>query len=106
MEWVSNSRYLGVTWIHSPHFSSCVDETLKKFYRASTTILRVDGRSDDMVMSWLLETHCVSVLAYAIEVVDIADRRQKSEMSFAYNSIFDKPFNYSWRESDTSSSMP
>ena len=49
----------------------------------------------------LLETHCISILSYAIEVVDIVDRRQKSKMRVAYNSIFRKLFNYSWRESVT-----
>ena len=49
----------------------------------------------------LLETHCVSVLSYAIEVVHVADRRKRSKMRVAYNSIFRKLFNYTWRESVT-----
>ena len=49
----------------------------------------------------LLETHCLSILSYAIEVVHIADRRQKNKMRVTYNSMFRKVFNYSWRESVT-----
>ena len=84
-----------------PRFGCCIDETLRKFYRAANSILRVDGCSDVMVMLQLLETHCVSFLSYAIEVVAIADSKQKTKMSVAFNSIFRKIFNYSWRESVT-----
>ena len=52
-------------------------------------------------MLGLLETHCLPILSYAIEVIHIADKRQKSKMRVAYNSMFRKVFNYSWRESVT-----
>ena len=77
IDWVTHWRYLGVTLVHGKHFGCCVEETIKKFDRAANAILRVDGRSDDLVMLRLLETHCLSVLSYAIEVVDISDRKQK-----------------------------
>ena len=101
IEWVTKWKYLGVTLLHGAQFGCCVDESLRKFYRAANAILRVDGRSDDIVMLRLLETHCVSVLSYAIEVVTVADRKKRSKMRVAYNSIFRKLFNYSWRESVT-----
>ena len=101
IEWVTKWKYLGVTLLHGPKFGCCVDDTLKKFYRAANAILRVDGRSDDVIMLRLLETHCVSVLSYAIEIVHVADRRKRSKMRVAYNSIFRKLFNYTWRESVT-----
>ena len=101
IEWVTKWKYLGVTLLHGHHFSCCIDETLSKFYRAANSILRVEGRSDDITMLRLLETHCVSVLSYAIDVIHISDRRKKSKMRVAYNSIFRKLFNYSWRESVT-----
>ena len=101
IQWVDKCKYLGVTLIQGPRFGCCVDETLKKFYRAANAVLRVDGHSDDIIMLNLLETHCVSVLSYVIEVVDIVDRRQRSKMRVAYNSIFRKLFGYSWRESVT-----
>ena len=78
-----------------------VEETLRKFYRSINSILRVDGRSDDIVMLRLLEAHCVPILSYAIEVVNVIDRKQMSKMRAGYNSIFRKLFNYSNRESVT-----
>ena len=101
IDWVDKWPYLGVTLLHGPTFGCCVLETVGKFYRAANAILRVDGRSDDIVMLQLLETHCVSVLSYAIEVVQVTDKKQKSKMRVAYNSIFRKLFGYSWRESVT-----
>ena len=101
IDWVTKWKYLGVYLVHGPKFGCCVDETLRKFYRAANAILRVDGRSDDIIMLQLLESHCISVLSYAIEVIDVVDRRQRSKMRTAYNSIFRKLFGYSWRESVT-----
>ena len=85
-----------------PKFGCCIEETLRKFYGAANSILRIDGRSDDLVMLRLLETHCVSVLCYAVEIVHVADRRQRQKMRVAYNSIFRKLFGYTWRQSVTS----
>ena len=101
INWVDCWKYLGISLIHGPRFGCCVDETLKKFYRAINSILRVEGRSDDLTMLRLLESHCVSVLSYAIEVVHLDNRKQRSKMPVAFNSIFRKLFNYSWRESVT-----
>ena len=65
------------------------------------SIKRVDGRSDDLVMLRLIESHCISILSYAVEMIHIADRKLKSKMRAAYNSVFRKLFNFSWRESVT-----
>ena len=101
IDWVQKWKYLGVTLRQGPKFGCCVAETIKKFYGAANSILRIDGRSDEMVMLSLLETHCVSVLSYAIEVIHIADGRQRQKMRVAYNSIFRKLYDYTWRQSVT-----
>ena len=101
IDWVDCWKYLGVSLVQGPRFACSVDETLKKFYRAINSILRVDGKSDDMTMLRLTKSHCVSVLSYAIEVVHLDNRRQRSKIRVAYNLVFSKLFNYSWRESVT-----
>ena len=101
LEFVSQWKYLGVTLVHGPRFGCCIEETLCKFYRALNSILRINGRSDDLVMLRLIESHCISILSYAIEVLRVADRKQRSKMRVSYNSAFRKLFNYSWRESVT-----
>ena len=49
----------------------------------------------------LVETHCVPLLTYAIEVVHVANRDEKRQLRVAYNSLFRKIFGYRWRESVT-----
>ena len=71
IDWVAKWKYLGVMVQSGPGFGCCVDQTIQKFYRAANAVMRVEGRSEDTVMLSLLETHCVSLLTYAIEVVHV-----------------------------------
>ena len=61
----------------------------------------MEGRSDDVVMLQLLETHCVSILTYALEIIHVVNQQKMKKMRVAYNSIFRKLFNYTWRQSVT-----
>ena len=78
-----------------------IDEKVKAFYRRANAILRIDGQSDELVMLHLLEIHCVSVLTYAIEVIDVADRDERRRLRVAYNSVFRRIFGYRDWESVT-----
>ena len=101
IDWVNRWKYLGVNLLSGPSFGCCVAETCNKFYRAANSVLRVEGRSDDTVMLSLLEAHCTPILSYAMEVIHVADSAQFRKLRVAYNSIFRKLFNYSWRQSVT-----
>ena len=92
---------IGVTLTAGPVFGCCVKETLRKFYRALNSILRIEGRSDDMVMLRLLETYCLPILTYGIEILNVSNRDDKRHMRVAYNAIYRKMFGYSYRESVT-----
>ena len=74
-------------------------ERVKSFYRSLNSILRVEGRSDDMVLLCLIEAHCVPILTYAIELTDVANRDERRSLRVAYNSIFRKLFGYRYFES-------
>ena len=76
-------------------------EKVKSFYRSLNSILRVEGRSDDMVLLRLLEAHCVPILTYAVEMIHVANRDEKRSLRVAYNSVFRKLFGYRWFESVT-----
>ena len=69
-------------------FGCSVVERVKSFYRALNSILRVEGRSDDMVLLRLLEAQCLPVVAYAIEVLHVADRDERRSLRVAYNNIY------------------
>ena len=74
---------------------------MKSFYRSLNSIIRVEGRSNDMIFLQLLETHCVPILTYAIEIVHVADRDERRSLRVAYNAIFQKIFSYRHFESVT-----
>ena len=101
VDWVSEWKYLGVTLKAGPRFSCSVVERVKAFYRSLNSILRIEGRSDDLILLQLLETHCVPIITYAIEVTEVLNRDEKRSMRVAYNSIFRKLFGYRIFESVT-----
>ena len=99
VEWADEWPYLGVTLKSSKVFDCSVTNRIKKFYRCANSILRIDGRSNDMVMLRLIETHCVPLLTYAIEIVHVVNRDEKRQLRVAYNSVFRKIFGYRWSQS-------
>ncbi len=101
IEWVDSWIYLGVALKAHTKFDCCIDEKVKSFYRCANGILRIEGRSEETVMLQLLETHCLSILTYAIEVLHVSNRDEWRRLRVAYNSIFRKVFDYRTWESVT-----
>ena len=42
----------------------------------------------------LLESQCISILTYAVEVIHVADRDERRKLRVACNSVFRKVFGY------------
>ena len=99
--WVESWKYLGVTLTSHKHFNCSIDAKVKSFYRCANAILRIEGRSNEMVMLQLMESQCISILTYAIEVISVANRDERRRLRVAYNSVFRKIFNYRQWESVT-----
>ena len=99
IDWVDTWSYLGVTLQSGKQFNCNIDKKVKSFYRSANAILRIDGRSDELVMLQLLETQCVSILTYAIEVIHVTNRDERRRLRVAYNSIFRRIFGYRTWES-------
>ena len=99
IEWVESWVYLGVTLKSGGKFNCSISDKLRKFYKCLNAILRIEGRSNDLIMLRLLEAHCIPLLTYAIEILHISDQREKSKLRAAYNSIFRKIFGYRQHES-------
>ena len=99
VEWVREWKYLGVVLRSGPRYGCSVTERVKSFYRSLNSILRVEGRSEDMVLLRLIESHCVPILSYAIEMTDVSNRDERRSLRVAYNSIFRKLFGYRFFES-------
>ena len=99
IEWVSEWTYLGVKLKSAKQFECSIKERIQKFYRCANAILRIDGKSNDIVLLRLLESHCVPILTYAIEIVHVSNRDERRQLRVAYNSLFRKIFMYKWTES-------
>ena len=54
-----------------------------------------------MVLLRLMETHCIPILTYGIEVIHVSNRDERRQLRVAYNSVFRKIFQYRWSESVT-----
>ena len=63
--------------------------------------MRIDGRSDDIIMLSLLKAHSVPILTYAIETVTVTNCDENQSPRVAYKSIFRKLFGYCYSESVT-----
>ena len=61
----------------------------------------MDGRSGDVILLQLIETHCLPILTYAIEVLQVSNRDENRSLRVAYDSIFRKIFGYRIFESVT-----
>ena len=101
IDWVETWPYLGVHLVSGKRFGCSAVERIKKFYRCSNAIFRIEGRSDDLTMLRLVESHCVPILTYAIELSHFSDARENSKIRAAYNSLFQKIFGYRTFESVT-----
>ena len=101
IQWVESWKYLGVTLLSHKQFNCCINNKVKSFYRCANAILRIDGRSNEMVMLQLMESQCISILTYAIEVICVANRDERRRLRVAYNSVFRKIFGYRDWESVT-----
>ena len=101
IQWTEEWKYLGVMLKSGNVFGNSVKEKTRSFYRSLNSILRIEGRSDDLILLQLIETHCVPILTYGIEVIHVSQRDEKRSLRVAYNAIFRKLFGYRWFESVT-----
>ena len=102
LEWVETWTYLGVQVVSGKRFGATVTDRIKKFYRCANAIFRIEGRSDDETMLQLVESHCLPILTYGMEIVYLSEHScVYSKMRCAYNSLFRRIFGYRTFESVT-----
>ena len=65
------------------------------------SVFRIEGRLDEMIMLKLVESHCIPILTYGMEVSYFIDRQERSKIRAAYNSVFRRIFGYRNFESVT-----
>ena len=60
----------------------------------SNHIFRIEGKCDDLLALRLIETHCVPILTYGIEVIFVSDTDIWRQLRVAYNLVFRRIFHY------------
>ena len=100
-EWVESWNYLGVQVVRGNRFGCTVTDRIKKFYRCANAVFRIAGRSDDMTMLRLVESHCLPILTYGMEIVRLYDGQERRKIRYAYNSLYRQIFGYKQFESVT-----
>jgi hypothetical protein len=94
LEWAATWKYLGVELRSTGGKFMCSSiERIKKFYKSANSIFRIDGRSQDLTMLRLVESHCVPILSYCIDSMDLTTREMQN-MRTAYNSLFRRIFHF------------
>ena len=60
IEWTDKWTYLGGDLLSGPRFNNCIAEKIRRFYRASNHIFRMEGKSEDTLMLRLIKTRTES----------------------------------------------
>ena len=78
LEWVNKWKYLVVCVCNGTKFICSATETITKFYKSANSIFRVDGVCNDILLLGLIDSHCIPILSYGIEVIHIIDASERS----------------------------
>ena len=95
---VEKWKYLGVTVLSGDNFICSSDEDLKGFFRASNSVLNVNGKPNVDILMKILYSVCVPKLLYACEVKDLTNN-EMLKLNTAVNDAIRKIFSFSRRES-------
>jgi hypothetical protein len=96
--WADKIKYLGITLATGRYFSNVLSEVRRKFFSSVNSILSKCAYVSDLVKLKLVETHCLPVLLYAIESMNLK-RDDLSEVNSWWNAVYRKIFNYNKWES-------
>ena len=98
MVWVKKLKYLGVILLYGIKFTIDTSEIRRKFFIAVNSILSRCKFASEAVKLDLLEKHCLPILTYCIEVLDL-NAIQLKDINAWWNSIYRKIYGYNKWES-------
>ena len=92
LEWVTSTKFLGVSILSANCFSCDWHDARSNFYKSLNTILGNLGVSPavDVALN-LIVSKCVPLLMYGLSAISISSS-ELNKLTFAYNSIFCKLF--------------
>ena len=91
IEWVSKVKYLGITLLAGVKFSVDLSEVRRKFFAAANGVLSHCKFVSELVKMDLLEKHCLPILLYCVEVLNLSAAQLKdlnTWWNFTYRRVF------------------
>jgi hypothetical protein len=98
IQWVNKIKYLGVTLQAGTKFSIDLSDTRRKFFISVNNILNKSKRASDMSKLQLIESHCLPILMYGIDGMNLP-KSQLKDVNAWWNYVYRKIFNYNKWES-------
>jgi hypothetical protein len=93
IQWAQKLKYLGITLNSSSVFTVDLSEIRRKFYVAINSILSQCNYTSDIIKLELVEKHCLPILLYCIESLDL-DCASIKLLNSWWNSAYRKIFGY------------
>ena len=93
LPWVSGLDYLGICLCNAKTFQVDLSVTRRKFFTAMYSILSKCNYTSEMVKLKLLEAHCLPILLYATESLNLP-QSQIAELNSLWNSAYRRIFHY------------
>ena len=98
IQWTDSIKYLGVKLITGKRFRVDLSECRRKFFATVNSLFNKCKFTSDVVKLELLESHCLPVLLYSVDCLNL-DTVQVKELNSWWNSVYRKIFNYNKWES-------
>jgi hypothetical protein len=96
--WVDKVKYLGVVLCARNKFSVDMSEIRRNFFMLVNSILFHCKGTSELVKLELLEKHCLPILLYSVEVLDLGNAEIRN-LNVWWNSIYRKIFGFQKWES-------
>ena len=98
LKWENSIKYLGITVCSASRFEIDLSDVRRKFFASVNAILSKCKYSNETVNLQLVESHCLPILLFAIESLNLKNSQVKDLNSW-WNAVFRKIFKYNKWES-------
>ena len=98
LQWVSKIKYVGIYLIAAKYFKVDLSEVRRKYFSSLNVILSKCKYVSDPVKLKLVESHCLPILLYAIESLNIK-KDELSSLNICWNAAYRNIFNFNKWES-------
>ena len=93
LQWTHQITYLGIQICCARTFRVDFSEIRRKFFSTVNSILSKCNHTSDLVKLQLLESHCLPILSYATESLNLS-KAQIVQLNTWWNSIYRKIFGF------------